>query len=293
MLGIFLTGPVIRIAGIELPDRGGSGSRRGSGEGTTGNGAQVPLDRFTRSGIGGPALSDAEASYASAGRTARRGVSPAGKIGEEDASGRVGGSAEAAAGDVAEQTHGGGASAETGREDTRSADRASGPAGVAELTPEEEQTVRELKARDREVRAHEQAHAAVGGGFAGAPSYEMQTGPDGKRYAVGGEVPIDVSPAATPEATIAKARRIRAAASAPAQPSGADRGIAARASAMEAEALREKAAEDRETSEAGTSGAWGGNAGVSAFKVTQTYARVAEFTAQLFPDTGRILSLAV
>jgi hypothetical protein len=292
MLGIFFSGPVIRIAGIELPGRSGSDARRGSGDGTAG-GAQAPLDRFTRSGAVGPALSYAEASYAAAGRAARRGAVAAGKAGKEDAAGRVAGTAEAAPGGETAGTQGSDVSAGSGRDGSRSAAGTSGPAGVVELTPEEEQTVRELKARDREVRAHEQAHAAAGGGFAGAPSYEMQTGPDGRRYAVGGEVPIDVSPAATPDATIAKARRIRAAASAPAQPSGADRGIAARATAMEAEAVREKAAEDREASEAGAFGAWNGNGRVSAFKVAQTYARVAEFTAQIFPDSGGILSSAV
>jgi hypothetical protein len=49
----------------------------------------------------------------------------------------------------------------------------------------------ELARRDREVRAHEQAHAAVGGSYAGAPSYTYSRGPDGQRYAVGGEVSID------------------------------------------------------------------------------------------------------
>ncbi|MDR2668651.1 MAG: hypothetical protein LBC14_01700 [Desulfovibrio sp.] len=292
MLGIFFSGPVIRVAGIELPGRNGGDARRGSGDGAAGD-AQAPLDRFTRSGAVGPALSYAEESYAAAGRAARRSAVSVKNAGKEDAAGRAGGTAEAVPGDETAGTQGSDASTGGGRDGSRSAAGTSGPAGVTELTPEEEQTVRELKARDREVRAHEQAHAAAGGGFAGAPSYEMQTGPDGRRYAVGGEVPIDVSPAATPEATIAKARRIRAAASAPAQPSGADRGIAARATAMEAEAVREKAAEDKEASEAGAFSAWNGNSRVSALKVAQTYARVAEFTAQLFPAGGRTLSLAV
>jgi hypothetical protein len=61
---------------------------------------------------------------------------------------------------------------------------------------------------------------------------------------------------------------------------------------MEAEAAREKAAEDRETPETGAF-AWGGSGRVSAYKVAQAYARVAEFTTSLFPDTGRNLSLAV
>ena len=50
--------------------------------------------------------------------------------------------------------------------------------------------IRDLSARDREVRAHEQAHASVGGQYAGAASFTYQRGPNGVSYAVGGEVPI-------------------------------------------------------------------------------------------------------
>ncbi|MCA8932648.1 MAG: hypothetical protein KDA49_09290, partial [Rhodospirillaceae bacterium] len=61
------------------------------------------------------------------------------------------------------------------------------------LTEEEQAEVDALKERDAEVRRHEQAHAAAGGAYAGQPTYEYQTGPDGNRYAVGGEVNIDVA----------------------------------------------------------------------------------------------------
>ena len=67
---------------------------------------------------------------------------------------------------------------------------------TASLSEQEQQQVRELSARDREVRAHEEAHANVGGRYAGSPTYSFQRGPDGKQYAVGGEVSIDVSPIA-------------------------------------------------------------------------------------------------
>jgi hypothetical protein len=42
-------------------------------------------------------------------------------------------------------------------------------AGVAgrQLTPDQQRVVRELQARDREVRAHESAHKAAGGSLAG------------------------------------------------------------------------------------------------------------------------------
>lgn len=99
--------------------------------------------------------------------------------------------------------------------------------GTSELTDEQERVVDELAARDREVRAHEEAHARVGGQYAGQPSYTFQTGPDGRRYAIGGEVPIDVAPVPDdPEATIDKMRIVKAAALAPAEPSQADRRVA-------------------------------------------------------------------
>jgi hypothetical protein len=88
----------------------------------------------------------------------------------------------------------------------------------------------ELKARDREVRAHEAAHQAVGGQYAGAISYVYERGPDGAQYAVGGEVSIDTSPVeGDPQATNEKMRTVRAAALAPAEPSPQDRAVAAQA----------------------------------------------------------------
>lgn len=105
---------------------------------------------------------------------------------------------------------------------------------------EMQKEIRELAARDREVRQHEQAHAALGGRYAGAPQYEYQRGPDGASYAVSGEVPIDTSPVPNdPQATIEKAQQIRRAAFAPAEPSDTDRRVAAEAAQLEAEARAE------------------------------------------------------
>lgn len=106
---------------------------------------------------------------------------------------------------------------------------------------QQEQTeVRELKARDQEVKTHEQAHAAVGGRYAGAPSYSYELGPDGKQYAVGGEVSIDISPVAgDPQATVQKMQQVRAAALAPAEPSSADRRIASEAAQRQIQAQAE------------------------------------------------------
>ena len=119
-----------------------------------------------------------------------------------------------------------------------------------ELQLEQElQQIKELKARDTEVRTHEQAHAAVGGQYAGSPSYEYQRGPDGTNYAVGGEVPIDVGVInGDPHATIDKMQTVRAAALAPAEPSGADRAIAADATQKIAAAQAELASADDEDS---------------------------------------------
>ncbi len=101
-----------------------------------------------------------------------------------------------------------------------------------------------LKARDREVRAHEAAHQAVGGQYAGAMSLTYQRGADGAQYAVGGEVPIDVSPVqGNPQATIQKMQTVRAAAMAPAEPSGQDQAVAAQAMQLMLQAQSELAME--------------------------------------------------
>ena len=95
---------------------------------------------------------------------------------------------------------------------------------------QKEQVINELQRRDKEVRAHELAHAAVGGSFTGAPNYSFETGPDGQRYAVGGEVSVDLSTVAgNPTATIAKMQKVHAAALAPANPSAQDTKVAANA----------------------------------------------------------------
>jgi hypothetical protein len=117
---------------------------------------------------------------------------------------------------------------------------------------QELQQIKQLKARDTEVRTHEQAHAVVGGQYAGSPSYQYQRGPDGTNYAVGGEVPIDVAVVnGDPKATIEKMQTVRAAALAPAEPSSADRAIAADAMqkllAAQAELARTKNDDDPQT----------------------------------------------
>lgn len=115
------------------------------------------------------------------------------------------------------------------------------------LTEEQTRTVEELEKRDAEVKTHEQAHVAAAGSlFRGGPTYQYQTGPDGKQYAVGGRVQIDTSKADTPEETVTKAQQIRRAALAPQEPSSTDRAVAAKATRMEAEARAEIAEAERE-----------------------------------------------
>jgi hypothetical protein len=110
----------------------------------------------------------------------------------------------------------------------------------------EQQQLSELKQRDAEVRAHEQAHASLGGQYASSPHYEYERGPDGRRYAVGGEVLIDISKSSTPEETIRKAQQVKAAALAPAEPSAQDLRVATEATQIALEARTEIARNNAE-----------------------------------------------
>jgi hypothetical protein len=114
-----------------------------------------------------------------------------------------------------------------------------------EVDWKEQQQTQKLRQRDNEVRQHEAAHKTTGGKYAGNISYTYQQGPDGNRYAVGGEVGMDISPeAGDPEKTIEKAETVRKAALAPAQPSGQDLKIAAKAAKMKMQASAELKQED-------------------------------------------------
>ncbi len=121
-----------------------------------------------------------------------------------------------------------------------------------DLSDEDEQKIDELKARDREVRTHEQAHIAAGGGLVqGGATYTYATGPDGKQYASGGEVNIDMSPEEDPEKTITKMQQVIAAAMAPADPSSQDYSVAATARRTESDARRQLT-EEKWNTEGGT-----------------------------------------
>lgn len=122
-----------------------------------------------------------------------------------------------------------------------------------ELSPDEKRQLDELKQRDTEVRNHENAHLAAAGSLAtSGANFTFQAGPDGKNYAIGGDVHIDTSPGRTPEESIQKAQTIRAAALAPADPSPQDLKVAAAASQMEMQAaakLTKQRSEDSDPNE--------------------------------------------
>lgn len=111
--------------------------------------------------------------------------------------------------------------------------------------PDVREMIMKLQARDSEVRAHESAHMAAGSGIAGDASFTYQKGPDGREYAIGGEVPIDMSTGSNPKETQAKMQKVRAAALAPATPSPQDIKIASTASMLEMRARLEEIKEQQ------------------------------------------------
>lgn len=119
------------------------------------------------------------------------------------------------------------------------------PEQTSRLSPEQQQ-LSELQQRDREVKAHELAHKSAGGRYVTGGSFTYQSGPDGHRYAIGGEVTIDSSSGSTPQETLRKAELIRRAALAPADPSPQDYHVASQANMMAAQARSEISAQQRE-----------------------------------------------
>jgi hypothetical protein len=116
-----------------------------------------------------------------------------------------------------------------------------------QLSSEESAEVQRLSQRDREVRAHEAAHKGVAGRYArGGAEFEYERGPDGRQYAVGGEVSIDVSRPNDASAALQKALLIQRAALAPAQPSAQDRAVAAEAAQMAVQARKDLQTEKAE-----------------------------------------------
>lgn len=145
-----------------------------------------------------------------------------------------------------------------------------------QLTPDDLQVISNLQARDREVRAHEAAHQAAGGGAVGGASFSYQQGPDGRNYAIGGEVSVDLSASGSPEAVIAQMARVRAAATAPANPSAQDLSVAAAAASIAAAARQEQLTQ----------------VVTEQSKATETKEKKAEATAELDAQVGQTGSSA-
>ena len=140
---------------------------------------------------------------------------------------------------------------------TSATQRGTGTVGQNQLTQAERERVQELQQRDREVRQHERAHQAAGGSVTGSAQYTYTQGPDGRRYAIAGEVSIDTSTEYDPRETIAKMQTVIRAALAPAEPSSQDRQVAAQARAQLAQA--QKQLSQQQTSGGGQQGRLDGN----------------------------------
>ncbi len=150
--------------------------------------------------------------------------------------------------DVVDRIGGGskGVSVDTARKDGKTTSAENDGSGQspdatrdATYSPKVRQSVEKLKAIERDVIAHEAAHKAVGGQYAGAVSYSYTTGPDGKRYITGGEVPISAPAGRTPEETILIMERVQRAALAAGSPSSQDISVASSAAALQAAARQE------------------------------------------------------
>jgi hypothetical protein len=111
-----------------------------------------------------------------------------------------------------------------------------------------------LAVRDADVVNHETAHlVAAGGGVAnGIPHYTYQTGPDGKNYAVGGEVKVDLTPDKDPRITISKMEHVIRAAMAPSDSSAQDQAVVAAAEQVEAQARIQLAQENQAKQKSGS-----------------------------------------
>ena len=99
----------------------------------------------------------------------------------------------------------------------------------------DEALLKKLRARDAKVRGHEAAHVIAAGGQAqGLPTYAYQTGPDGRRYAIGGSVNISILQTGDEEANVRRANKAYRAAMATGEPSTRDMQTAQRATAISA-----------------------------------------------------------
>ncbi len=117
-------------------------------------------------------------------------------------------------------------------------------------TNAEQERIRDLEERDKQVRQREEAHVRAAGLLAqGGPKYRYEIGPDGKRYAVEGHTEIKVKEGRTPEERLKNARQAERAA----QEGGASTPQSARVLA-EARQEADKAKQEIEEENAKTQG---------------------------------------
>ena len=164
-----------------------------------------------------------------------------------------------AADEGAERTDGAGRTSGDGGHEVGPGDETEDERGP-EGSPEKDAVVRELRNTEREVIAHEAAHQAAAGRFGGPVSYTRTTGPDGKSYITGGEVPIHFVAGSTPEETLRNLEQVQKAALAPGDPSAQDIRVAHQAAARAAQA-RHDIAQSREKDGAGRAAAVPGREG--------------------------------
>jgi hypothetical protein len=105
----------------------------------------------------------------------------------------------------------------------------------------QDNNIKEFQSINSTVRSHEQIHMAALGQYAGSiPAYNFITGPDGKSYAGGGSIKVDMSPVpGNPEATLSKANTILYASMATGNPSDADKSTAEKAFTLALQAKKE------------------------------------------------------
>ena len=138
-------------------------------------------------------------------------------------------------------------SSKTSNNSTENRDDNTKPKSINELDSEEKAILAQLQASDSKVRAHESAHLSAAVGIAaGGASFTYERGPDGRMYAVAGEVPISISEGKDPQDTLEKMRQVEAAAMAPADPSPQDHAVAASARSGELKALMDLQKENSE-----------------------------------------------
>lgn len=125
--------------------------------------------------------------------------------------------------------------------------------GVPVLSDAKLAEISSLKARDSQVRQHEQAHLAASGGLnISKAAFTYQRGPDGVNYAVGGDVRIDTSQGRTAADSLARGELIIDVALAPADPSPSDRSAASKGQNMAQQARAELLQQARQARQADT-----------------------------------------